>query len=173
MKLQTSFDLQFWVHTNASKLEYAAGIGMEDVKLGFQALTKDMNLTFQLEELNVEKVNILQCSFGKLSAFSLKLAINNGFRVAKPFLNGILEKNQIQLPKQVFNLFKLEALTLGYYDNYVYAGVTPVFIPQNSTMTFSQPEVHEPRAIWIANDGTQYTFEEVAALPEVDELVQF
>merc|ERR1719389_1628022 len=92
-----------------------------------------MTLTLQLAQLNVGSVDILQCAFGRLSAVSVKLEINNGFRIAKPFLNRLLANKPIQLPKTaIFGLFRLENLTLNYYNDYIYAGVTPIFIAPQS-----------------------------------------
>jgi hypothetical protein len=48
MKAIASVDLQFWVHKNTGELEYAAGLGLEGVKLGFKVLTSpsgEMQLT--------------------------------------------------------------------------------------------------------------------------------
>ena len=33
-----------------------------------------------------------------------------------------------QLPTEMFGMFKLEALNLGYYDNYLYVGLNPIFV---------------------------------------------
>jgi len=132
MKLQTDLDLQFWVHTTDGDKVYAAGLGLETVKLGFQALTNDMTVTMALTQLNVGKVNILQSTIGNLSPTSIKLEINNGFRVAKPIINKLLADKPLAFPTSVFGLFELEAMTLGYYDDYIYAGITPVFIGPKS-----------------------------------------
>jgi len=45
MKAQSTFDLQFWVHKTDGTLEYAAGLALEEAKLGFEALTSEMTLT--------------------------------------------------------------------------------------------------------------------------------
>jgi hypothetical protein len=67
MKLKTSLDLEFWVHTTDGQIVEAAGLQLDDVKLGFQALTDRMNLTLALTQLNVGKVTILASTIGKLS----------------------------------------------------------------------------------------------------------
>lgn len=63
---------------------------------------------------------------------SVKLEINNGFKVAKPFLNKLLASKPLNFPKNVFGLFELTAMTLSYYDDYIYAGITPIFIGPES-----------------------------------------
>jgi len=71
---------------------------------------------------------VLYCAFGKLSPLSIKLEINNGIRVAKPILNSFLKSHPIKIPSKVLGVFELEALSLGYLNDYLYAGATPVFI---------------------------------------------
>lgn len=128
MKLQTSFSLEFWVHTAEGEIVEAAGLQLDDVKLGIQALTDHMNLTIALTQLNVGKVEVLNSTIGKLSPVQIKLEINNGFRIAKPIINGLLAKHPIAFPTNILGLFELEALTLSYYDDYIYAGITPIFV---------------------------------------------
>jgi len=48
MKSVSTLDLQAWLPNKDGVLEYAAGLGLEDVKFGFKALTDDMDLTFGL-----------------------------------------------------------------------------------------------------------------------------
>jgi len=57
-----------------------------------------MNLTLQITQLNVGKVNILADVMGTLSGFAVKLEINNGFRLARPIINRLLESRPIQFP---------------------------------------------------------------------------
>lgn len=57
----------------------------------------------------------------------MQLELNLGFAIAQPMINAKLEENPIQLPTSVLGLFKLKSINLGYYDDYLYAGVTPVF----------------------------------------------
>lgn len=87
-----------------------------------------MSLTIDVTSLNVGSVDVLYCSFGKLSAITVKLEINNGFRIIQPALNLWLSSLPLNFPTNVFGLFELEQLTLSYYDNYIYAGITPIFI---------------------------------------------
>jgi len=137
-------------------------------------------LQLTLTQFNVEKVKILQCSFGKLNAVSVKLEINNGFRVAKPLINRLLTDKPINFPTQVGNLFKLEALTLSYYDDYVYAGITPVFIGPTSaakpepTFDTNSYQVEYVRQERLSVDSA--TGEETLTISYVevlDEMVQF
>lgn len=123
-----------------------------------------MALTIQLTQLKVESVKILQCAYGELNAGSIKLEINNGFRVAKPFLNKLLSSKPIQFPTEVLGLFKLEAMTLAYYDDYFYAGITPVFIGPQSVSKAPLPSNEEffmdtENSIYLYECMTEQTFE--------------
>lgn len=45
-----------------------------------------------------------------------------------PVINGHLSKKPITVPHNIFGIFELHDLTLGYYDDYIYAGATPIFL---------------------------------------------
>ena len=40
----------------------------------------------------------------------------------------MLAKHAVTFPSNIFGIFLLSDLTLGYFDNYIYAGATPTFI---------------------------------------------
>lgn len=122
---------------------------------------------------------------GTLSGFAIKLAINNGFRIAKPIINGILAKKPIEFPHEVLGLFKLEAITLAYYDNYLYAGITPVFIGPNISHSVWEPTNYDDNGVYfvecvtletydVLEDGTEYlnvkTYESVYEVPFEEEV---
>ena len=71
---------------------------------------------------------MLQSNIGKLNPLTLKLEINNGFRVAQPIINHKLSNHVIHFPTNIFGIFELSRLTISYYNNYIYAGITPIFI---------------------------------------------
>lgn len=87
-----------------------------------------MNIALQLVELNSSVVKINSCAFSDPSSFKLKIEINNLFRLIKSPVNTFLEDNLIPVPDQIGNIFSLNDLTLGYYDGYLYAGATPIFL---------------------------------------------
>lgn len=158
MKGVATLELQFWVPNSNGELEYAAGLMLDDTAFGFIAPITDMSLVIEVTKLNVDKVEILQCSWGKLNAVSVKLEINNGYRVIEPALNHFLKQNPINFPTNIFGIFELKALTLSYYDNYVYAGITPIFI--GPTETVYEPE-EEFYSIEIVYDQYDEEFEEL------------
>jgi len=74
-------------------------------------------------------VTVNSCAFGNLSALKLKLELNKGFKIARPIINDKLAAMTITVPSNIAGVFELHNLTLSYYDNYLYAGATPVFLP--------------------------------------------
>ena len=54
---------------------------LTDTKFGFIAPTEGMSLTVQLTTVNVDSVTVLMSTIGNLSAISIKLKINNGYRI--------------------------------------------------------------------------------------------
>lgn len=90
----------------------------------------------------MNKVEVEQCAWGKLSATAVKLSINNGFRVARPILNKVLNAHPIDFPKEALGIFELQSMNLAYFDDYVYAGITPVFIGPKKAEFVSEPELN-------------------------------
>jgi len=128
MQGAVTLELQFWVTKTDGKQEKAATLMLKDTAFGFIAPIVDMSMTIQITKLNVDSVVVVQSTFGKLSGISIKLEINNGFRIIQPTLNKMLGHKVINFPTNVFGIFELKSLTLSYYDNYLYAGLTPIFI---------------------------------------------
>ena len=106
----------------------AASMRLIDTDFAFSALINDMTLAISLSKVNVDSVNVLSCSFGKLSAITMKLELNNFFRVFTPIINKDLQLHTFTVPSNIFGIFILSNLTIGYYNNYIYLGMTPTFI---------------------------------------------
>ena len=124
----TSLDLQFWVEKADSTKELACELSLSDMDFDFSALVTDMNITLNITKINIDKVDIVSDTFGKLSALTLKLKLNNGFRIMLPLLNVFLSKFNISIPSNIFGIFELSNLNLDYFDGYIYAGATPTFL---------------------------------------------
>ncbi len=123
-----TLELQFWCYNTDGVLEQAAGLMLNNAAFGFVAPVVDMSLTLQISKINVDSVQVLQSNVGKLNPLTLKLEINNGFRLVQPRLNHILSNHVINFPTNIFGIFELTRLTISYYNNYIYAGITPIFI---------------------------------------------
>jgi hypothetical protein len=124
----TTLVLEFWVETSLGTKEMAASMRLIDTQFAFSALINDMTLGISLSKVNVDSVNILSCAFGKLSALTIKVELNNFFRIFMPSLNNFLARKTITFPSNFFGIFNLTNLTLDYYDHYIFAGATPLFI---------------------------------------------
>lgn len=124
----TTLVLEFWVETAQGTKEMAASLRLVDTDFAFSALINDMTLAISLQKVNVNSVTILSCTFGKLSALTIKVELNNFFRLFTPAINNFLAKKTITFPSEFFGIFKLTNLTLDYYDHYIFAGATPLFI---------------------------------------------
>ena len=136
----TSLNLQFWVEKTDSTKELACELNLSDVDFDFSALVTDMNITLNITKINIDKVDIVSDTFGKLSALTLKLKLDNGFRIMIPLLNVFLSKFNVSIPSNIFGIFELSNLNLDYFDGYIYAGATPTFLP---------PSVDNPTDLFI------------------------
>lgn len=45
----------------------------------------------------------------------------------------------LDFPTHVGDLFEFESINLGYYDDYIYAGITPIFIGPKSAVADELP----------------------------------
>ena len=136
----TSLNLQFWVEKTDSTKELACELNLSDVDFDFSALVTDMNITLNITKINIDTVDIVSDTFGRLSALTLKLKLNNGFRIMIPLLNVFLSKFNVSIPSNIFGIFELSNLNLDYFDGYIYAGATPTFLP---------PSVENPTDVFI------------------------
>ena len=99
-----------------------------DTQFYFTALIDNMTIDINIGNVNVDKITVNSCSFGKLSALALKVELNNFLRIFTPQINRMLAKHAVTFPSNIFGIFLLSDLTLGYFNNYIYAGATPTFI---------------------------------------------
>ena len=107
-----------------------------------------MDIALDIDKVNVDSVDVLASTIGRLSALTIKLEINNGFRLGLPIINKVLSKHQIPIPSNILGLFILSDLTLGYHDDYIYAGATPTFIGPSAKTSAEVPHT-EPLEITL------------------------
>ena len=129
----TSLTLQFWVELADGTQALAAELGLNSVDFKFTALVENMDVALNITKVNVDSVDVISSTVGRLSALTIKVELNNGFRIGLPFFNKVMAKHQIPIPSNIGGLFVLSNLTLGYHDNYIYAGATPTFIGPSSS----------------------------------------
>jgi len=109
-------------------IEKAIQSTLNQTKFGFTATANNMDLSVQINNFSSSNLVIDSCTFGDLSALKLKLELNNFLRYYLPHMNTWLGMHPLALPSNILGIFELSDLTLGYYDNYLYAAATPTFI---------------------------------------------
>jgi len=119
--------LEFWVEQASGVTEMAADLRLNDVLFKFTALVNNMDVSLNITKVNIDSVDVISDTFGRLSGLTIKVELNNAFRIGLPIMNLILAKHPIPVPSNIFGLFELSDLTLAYFDNYIYAGATPTF----------------------------------------------
>jgi len=124
----SSLTLEFWVEQANGVTEMAADLSLEGIEFKFTALVDNMDVILNITKVNIDSVNVLSDTFGRLSALTIKVELNNAFRIGLPIMNMILSKHHIPIPSNIAGLFELSDLTLGYHDDYIYVGATPTFI---------------------------------------------
>lgn len=103
-----------------------------DLNFAFTVLIENMTVFMTLGTVNVDKVTINSCSFGHLSTLLMKTELNNFFRLFTPRINATLQQNPFTVPSNVFGIFILSNMTIGYFNSYLYLGMTPTFLPPAS-----------------------------------------
>lgn len=126
MDMNGQLDLAFYI--NATN-ELAASISLTNVDAGFSLVINHMNITLQFGRINAGHVDVLSCAWGTLNALQMKVTINNALRIALPLLNHKLVNKQIAMPTHVLGFFDLVDMTLSYFDDFLYIGITPLFVP--------------------------------------------
>ena len=140
----TTLTLEFWVEQTSGLPAMAADLRLNDVDFKFTALVNDMDVSLNITKVNIDSVDVISDTIGRLSALTIKLELNNGFRIGLPIFNKILAKHQISIPSNILGLFELSDLTLGYHNDYIYAGATPTFIGPKLVATPEQVNaIHE------------------------------
>lgn len=136
-----SLTLEFWVELADGTKEMAADLGLNDIDFKFTALVDNMNVMLNITKVNIDTVDVISDTFGRLSGLTIKVKLNNGFRFGLPLFNIVLAKHPITIPSNILNLFELSDLTLGYHDDYVYVGATPTFIGPSQIEKADAPSV--------------------------------
>ena len=88
-----SLTLEFWVEKTDGSLEMAADLSLNDVDFKFTALVDNMDVSLNVTKVNIDSVDVLSDTFGRLSALTIKVKLNNAFRFGLPFLNIVLAKH--------------------------------------------------------------------------------
>lgn len=134
--------LEFYAMTSTGP-DLATSMTLVDTSFGFTVLVDNMTMNMQLATTNVDKITVNSCSFGKLSALLLKTELNNFFRVFTPIINHDLQNHAFTVPSNIFGIFTLSNLTIGYYNDYLYLGMTPTFITPTYEAVQEQLQIYQ------------------------------
>ena len=129
----STLTLEFWAVTGETTTDLAASLTLGDLSFAFTVLINNMTVNMSLGTINVNKITVNSCSFGHLSAILMKTELNNFFRIFTPIINKDLQQHPLTVPSDIFGIFLLSDLTIGYYNNYIYLGATPTFIAPTQT----------------------------------------
>lgn len=125
-------NLQFWPRFNGTT-ELAVSINVEDIKFTGGIAVNNFEASADISTFLVDKIEVLHSTIGNISALKLKLELNTVSKILVPSLNKWLQKYQIPIPSNVFGIFTLSNLFLGYQDGYITAGATPTFVAPSKT----------------------------------------
>jgi hypothetical protein len=123
-----TMEVEIWANKADGTRDLAVSLTLGDLAFGFSVLVTDMLVSAQITEMYVGTVKVNSCSFGRLSALKLKLELNKGFKIAQPIINSSLAGMHIPVPSNIGGVFELHDLNLSYFDSYLYAGATPIFL---------------------------------------------
>merc|ERR1712166_580029 len=123
----------------------------------FTALINDMNLAMQINTINVDKVLVNSCAYGKLNAKILNVKLNSAFLVVRPVINAMLSSRIIRLPTHLGKYFVLSDLVLGYYNGFLFVGWTPTFVgPSQQFIRYARKEAR--KALPQVTKGVKVSF---------------
>ena len=121
--------MQFWANNSTTNTtELAAIMSFNDTNFAFQAPVSNMQLSMQIDKINVDKVTSSYCSWGTIHTTPDKIAINNAMRALIPSINKKLAPLHVNFPDHLGKYFLLGDLALGYSDDYLGLGITPTFV---------------------------------------------
>jgi len=101
----TTLTLEFWVEQASGVSAMAADLRLNDVDFKFTAFVNNMDVSLNITKVNIDSVDVISDTIGRLSALTIKLELNNGFRIGLPLFNRVLAKHQISIPSDILGLF--------------------------------------------------------------------
>ena len=135
-------NLRFWVVNAPDQEELAVELNLYNItNKVFLNEKPDLKMSLMIGEFRLHGVEIVDSRIGMLNPNTIRLKLNTVNSVIVTLSNIILQKWEVQIPNQMLgNLFHLTNLHLEYFDGYIYAGVTPMYVPPPPT---PQHTVHD------------------------------
>jgi len=126
-------DFAIWVETQDQGEVLALDLSVDNVAIDASITITNFTIGLEANKFQVGTIDVVTSTIGRVSTLTLKTLINTGFLVLIPVLNTFLEKLHVQFPDNILGIFTLDDLNLAYYDNYIYLGATPTFLPPTVT----------------------------------------
>lgn len=124
-------NLRFWVVTAPNTEELAVELNLYNItNKVFVNEKPELRMSLMIGEFRLHGVEVVESQIGMLNPNTIRLKLNTVNSVIVTLSNIILQDFEIQMPNTMLGgLFDLKQLHLEYFDGYIYAGVTPVYVP--------------------------------------------
>lgn len=125
-----TINVRFWVVKAPGQEELAVELNLYNItNKVFVNEKPDLIMGLMIGEFRLHGVEVVKSTIGMLNPNTIRLKLNTVNSVIVTLTNIILQRFEIQLPNNIWGLFKLTQLHMEYFDGYIYAGATPIFIP--------------------------------------------
>ena len=123
-------NLRFWVVTAPEQEELAVELNLYNItNKVFLNEKPDLRMSLMIGEFRLHGVEIVDSRIGMLNPNTIRLKLNTVNSVIVTLSNIILQQWEVQIPNSMLGgLFHLTNLHLEYFDGYIYAGVTPMYV---------------------------------------------
>lgn len=124
-------NLRFWVVKAPGQEELAVELNLYNItNKVFVNEKPDLKMSLMIGEFRLHGVEVVDSRIGMLNPNTIRLKLNTVNSVIVTLTNIILQSFEVQIPNTMLGgLFNLKQLHLEYFDGYIYAGVTPVYVP--------------------------------------------
>lgn len=144
-------NLRFWVVKQPGQEELAVELNLYNItNKVFVNEKPDLRMSLMVGEFRLHGVEVVDSRIGMLNPNTIRLKLNTVNSVIVTLSNIILQKFEIQIPNTMLGgLFHLSQLHLEYFDGYIYAGVTPMYVPPAAVPIHtvhdhpSAPKIHD------------------------------
>lgn len=80
-----------------------------------------------INEISLKTIRINSSTIGKIDLTLMAKFVTKVIGVARPLINGFLDRRKCEVPEDIMGMFSLTDLRLKIHDNYMDLGLTPVF----------------------------------------------
>lgn len=84
-------------------------------------------LKIVINEITLKTIRVNSSTIGKIDFTLMAKFVTKIIGVAKPLINGFLDRRKCEVPEDIMGMFSLTDLKMQIHDNYLDLGLTPVF----------------------------------------------